>query len=62
MEENSKRKPKDTYQIFIGGLPPETKTEDVLNYFSGFGEITEIRMMYDKITSKKNINFFNFFV
>lgn len=39
-------------QIFVGALHPEVTQEEVENYFIKFGEIHEIRLMRDKITSK----------
>jgi len=35
-------------RYFIGGLPGDTKSADIKNYFSQFGEVTEVSLMKDK--------------
>lgn len=42
-------------QVFVGGLHPDVTQEDMETFFSKFGEIIEIKLMRDKITSKEKL-------
>ena len=39
-------------KIFIGGLPPETTKEDLINFFQKYGEIDYCIVNKDMITDK----------
>jgi RNA recognition motif-containing protein len=36
--------------MFVGGLHPKTVEDEVLSYFSQFGEVKKVRFMKDKLT------------
>jgi len=49
-------------ELFVGGIPPTTELLELQQYFSKFGLLTECRMMWDKVTSKKLSNLKRSFV
>lgn len=38
------------FKIFVGGLTVQTTEEDLENYFSGFGQITQVAVIKNKVT------------
>ena len=48
-------------KIFIGGLTPEMSDDEIKNYFSQFGTVTECEMPFDKTKNqRKNFCFVTF--
>jgi len=48
-------------KIFVGGLTPEMQDEDIKNYFTQFGTVTECEMPFDKTKNqRKNFCFITF--
>ena len=48
-------------KIFVGGLLPEMQDEEIKNYFSQFGTVTECEMPFDKTKNqRKNFCFITF--
>jgi squid-like protein len=48
-------------KIFVGGLTPEMQDEEIKNYFSQFGLVTECEMPFDKTKNqRKNFCFITF--
>lgn len=43
-------KTKSLKKLFIGGLPPEATRDDLVEYFSNFGEVANAYVIYDPIT------------
>mgnify|MGYP002775054269 CR=1 FL=1 len=41
-----------TKKIFVGGLATSVTEEDFRNYFSEFGNITDVVVMYDPATQR----------
>jgi len=39
-------------KLFLGGLSWDTEEQDILNYFSKFGHVTNVSIKYDTITGK----------
>jgi len=48
-------------KIFIGGLAPMTTQDSLFNYFSNFGEISECKLVMDKVTGQSKCYAFIFF-
>lgn len=48
-------------KVFIVGLNPSTKRKDIKDYFSTFGKIEEVRIIFDKMakTSRGMLQAFN---
>ena len=44
--------PSRTTKIFVGGVTPETTSEDLNTYFSRFGEVSVAQIMYDQTTNR----------
>lgn len=42
----------DIGKLFVGGLSHETTQESLKNYFSSFGEVTDVVVMKDTVTKK----------
>ena len=40
------------HAIFVGGVPPYVSEDHLINYFNKFGEIAEIKIIYNKKTKK----------
>ena len=58
---NQKKEDKEFQnQIFVGGCHPDMKEDTLMEYFTKFGEIEEIRMKIDKLTGiiSRNLIFF----
>ena len=48
-------------KIFVGGLTPEMQDDEIRNYFSQFGTVTECEMPFDKTKNqRKNFCFITF--
>ena len=48
-------------KIFVGGLTPEMQDEEIKNYFSQFGTVTDCEMPFDKTKNqRKNFCFITF--
>ncbi|XP_020607573.1 RNA-binding protein Musashi homolog 2-like isoform X1 [Orbicella faveolata] len=41
-----------TKKIFVGGVSASTTEEDLTNYFKQHGEVSEAKLMYDKVTHR----------
>ncbi|KAI0984160.1 hypothetical protein GJ496_006022 [Pomphorhynchus laevis] len=41
-----------TKKVFVGGLSSTTTTDDLRNYFSRFGKVEEVVLMYDRTTMR----------
>ncbi len=52
--------PKVEYKIFIGGLSEFTTRETVFDYFSNYGEVYSVYIMYDKYKRSRCFGFVNF--
>jgi len=39
-------------KLFLGGLSWDTEEQDILNYFSKFGQISNVNIKYDSVTGK----------
>ena len=59
----SKKKYHDNHnrKIFIGGLPPETTKEDLINFFKRYGEIDYCIINTDIVTEKPRGNIYKIF-
>lgn len=51
---------KEEFKIFIGGLSEFTTRETVFDYFSKFGEVYSVYIMYDKLKRSRCFGFVNF--
>jgi len=40
----------NSHKVFVGGLTPATTSETLQAYFSQFGEVSEAKVVIDKIT------------
>ena len=40
-------------KLFVGGFKEDMEAEDLRTYFGQFGNITEVKLLYDKETGKK---------
>jgi len=52
--------PKAEYKVFIGGLSEFTTRETVFDYFSNYGEVYSVYIMYDKLKRSRCFGFISF--
>jgi RNA recognition motif-containing protein len=41
-----------TKKVFVGGLPQEANETSVREFFSSYGHVEEVLLMFDKLTSR----------
>jgi RNA-binding protein Musashi len=48
----STRRNLNGYKVFLGGLPSNLTETDLRNFFSQYGKVTEVVIMYDQEKKK----------
>jgi squid-like protein len=52
MSANGRQHSDEDRKLFLGGLSWDTEEQDILNYFSKFGQIANVNIKYDSVTGK----------